>query len=80
MFYQIIELLHGGYLELTTMKELTTFIDIIDYLRERSLHEFIQDCINKDIQKYEIFCLLQLAYRYGLQRTFTTCIHYLEFD
>jgi hypothetical protein len=80
MFLKFIDLLHGGCLELTTMKELAAFLDIADYLRERTLLDLIQDCIQKDIQKYEIFCLLQLAYRFGLPRIFTICIQYLELD
>jgi hypothetical protein len=80
MFNQIVEVLHGGVIEITTMKELTAFVDIADYLRERTLLELIQEFIHRDIQKYEIFCLLQLAYRFGLQRIFTTLIQYLELD
>jgi hypothetical protein len=36
--------------------------------------------IEQDIQYYDIFCLLELAYSYGMQRVFDLCLRYLEFD
>lgn len=70
MFTKVIDLLHGASLDITNMKELADFLDVIDYLNDEPLIEEIQEHIQKDIQSYEIFCLLELAYNFGLQKTF----------
>ncbi len=36
--------------------------------------------IEQDIQYYDVFCLLELAYNYGMQKVFDLCLRYLEFD
>lgn len=40
----------------------------------------VEEQIEKNIQSYELFCLLEMAYNYGMQRVFDLCLCYLEFD
>lgn len=51
-------------------KELPDFLDVVDFLEAEPLRQKIQEEILQSLEDYDIFQILNMAFKFGLNRVF----------
>lgn len=69
---------YGYDVEICSVKELESFLDVIDFFRFEDLCQIIQDHLESQLPDLDLFNILQLSFQYGLHKIFSLCFKYLE--